>query len=69
MVDMGPLISSNHRNVVEGFVQRALSEGIQAIWGGEKGSGDGFTYLPTAFTMSRLPRNCLPTKYSGRCSR
>jgi betaine-aldehyde dehydrogenase len=50
MVDMGPLISSNHRNVVEGFVQRALSEGIQAIWGGEKGSGDGFTYLPTAFT-------------------
>ncbi|WP_298962891.1 aminobutyraldehyde dehydrogenase [uncultured Roseibium sp.] len=44
--EMGPLVSSGHRNRVAAFVDRARSS-CEVVTGGESGEGDGFFYRPT----------------------
>ena len=45
-VEMGPLVSSLHRDRVAGFVDRARG-GAEVVVGGTSGEGDGFFYSPT----------------------
>lgn len=45
--DIGPLISSEHRMRVHGFVEQAVSEGACVCVGGVIPDGDGFFYPPT----------------------
>src|SRR5207302_7695907 len=44
--DMGPLISSAHREKVDGFVRRARASGLRPATGGVYGDGEGFFYRP-----------------------
>ncbi|WP_122073412.1 aldehyde dehydrogenase family protein [Pseudophaeobacter sp. EL27] len=52
--DLGPLISAQHLARVEGFVDRAKSEGLTCAVGGHRACPDGLTqgafYAPTVFT-------------------
>jgi betaine-aldehyde dehydrogenase len=45
--DIGPLISSEHRGRVDGFVQRARAAGARVVAGGHAPDGDGWFYRPT----------------------
>jgi betaine-aldehyde dehydrogenase len=45
--DIGPLISSEHRQRVDGFVQRAAAGGARVVAGGCAPDGDGWFYRPT----------------------
>jgi aldehyde dehydrogenase (NAD+) len=47
--DMGPLISSAHRDKVDGFVRRARASGLRPATGGVFADGEGFFYRPTIF--------------------
>lgn len=55
--DMGPLISSEQRERVEGFVARALASGAKALCGGGRPSSPatrkGFFYEPTLLAGAR----------------
>jgi len=44
---MGPMVSADQRDRVEGYVERARGEGVQIHAGGRRGDGEGFFYLPT----------------------
>ena len=44
---MGPLISERHRNYVHALVTSGVSEGAEALSGGEQSSGSGYFYKPT----------------------
>ena len=44
---MGPLISESHRNYVHALVTSGVSEGAEALSGGEQSSGSGYFYKPT----------------------
>ena len=47
-VELGPLVSSAHRDRVAGFVERARAEKhIEVVTGGHAGAGGGFFYEPT----------------------
>jgi aminomuconate-semialdehyde/2-hydroxymuconate-6-semialdehyde dehydrogenase len=46
--DLGPLITRQHLERVDGFVQRALADGARAVLGG--GVRDGLYYQPTLLT-------------------
>ena len=50
---MGPLISSQHRDKVEGYVAIAMEEGAKLVLGGARPDdpalADGYFYLPTLF--------------------
>jgi len=47
-VELGPLVSSAHRDRVAGFVDRARAEKhIEVVTGGHAGAGGGFFYEPT----------------------
>ncbi len=47
-VELGPLVSSAHRERVAGFVERARAEKhIEVVTGGRPGAGGGFFYEPT----------------------
>jgi 1-pyrroline dehydrogenase len=46
-VEMGPLVSSNQRESVAGFVERAGEAGGKILTGGERIDGPGFYYKPT----------------------
>jgi acyl-CoA reductase-like NAD-dependent aldehyde dehydrogenase len=46
---MGPLISEQQRDKVDGMVQRAVAAGATLVTGGEK-KGPGFFYTPTLLT-------------------
>lgn len=48
--DIGPLISTVHRERVHGFVTRAVSAGARVRIGGEIPSGEGAYYPPTLVT-------------------
>jgi betaine-aldehyde dehydrogenase len=48
--DIGPLISTAHRDRVAGFVERAVSEGATAVVGGQRPGGAGAYYPPTLVT-------------------
>jgi len=45
--DIGPLISSDHRQRVDGFVRRAAAGGARLVAGGCAPDGDGWFYRPT----------------------
>jgi betaine-aldehyde dehydrogenase len=45
--DIGPLISSDHRDRVHGFVERAGAGGARVVVGGHAPDGDGWFYRPT----------------------
>lgn len=45
--DIGPLVSTEHRDRVHGFVTRAGAEGARVVAGGELGAGAGAYYSPT----------------------
>ncbi len=45
-VEMGPLVSSEHRDRVAGFVNRARAD-AELVVGGDHGDGSGFFYQPT----------------------
>jgi 1-pyrroline dehydrogenase len=49
-VEMGPLVSSDQREHVAGFVDRAQSNGGKVLTGGEKLDRAGFYYRPTVVT-------------------
>ncbi|HUW77218.1 MAG TPA: gamma-aminobutyraldehyde dehydrogenase [Candidatus Nanopelagicaceae bacterium] len=54
--DLGPLISSQHRDRVHGFVERALTHGAKVHTGGRAPSGSlssGAYYQPTLITGAR----------------
>jgi aminobutyraldehyde dehydrogenase len=51
-IEMGPLISHNHRQRVLGFVDRAASKGATVLTGGETRQGDGFFMEPTVIVCS-----------------
>jgi aminobutyraldehyde dehydrogenase len=46
-VEMGPVVSFRHRDTVEGFVQRAVARGAQAVAGGSRPALDGSYVSPT----------------------
>jgi betaine-aldehyde dehydrogenase len=48
--DVGPLISSSHREKVAGMVTRAVADGAKVACGGHIPEGDGFFYAPTLIT-------------------
>jgi betaine-aldehyde dehydrogenase len=48
--DIGPLISAEHRNRVDGFVQRAAAGGARVLAGGHAPDGAGWFYRPTLIT-------------------
>ena len=45
--DLGPLISTEHRDRVDGFVRRAIAAGAEALTGGAPLPGPGAYYPPT----------------------
>ncbi|MEJ2859179.1 MULTISPECIES: aldehyde dehydrogenase family protein [unclassified Saccharothrix] len=47
--DLGPLVSSEHRNRVNSYVQGAITEGADLITGGTAPDGPGHFYQPTVF--------------------
>lgn len=53
-VEMGPLVSSQHRDRVRGFVDRAAAAGhMEVLTGGKPGQGAGFFYEPTVIAGAR----------------
>ncbi|MBF2098787.1 MAG: aminobutyraldehyde dehydrogenase [Gloeomargaritaceae cyanobacterium C42_A2020_066] len=48
--DVGPLISADQRQRVEGYVARARGAGLEPLIGGERPAGRGYYYPPTIFT-------------------
>ena len=48
-VEVGPLISSEHRARVTGFVDRAIADGADAVVGGVAPDRDGWFFEPTVF--------------------
>ncbi|MBB5953977.1 aldehyde dehydrogenase (NAD+)/betaine-aldehyde dehydrogenase [Saccharothrix tamanrassetensis] len=51
--DLGPLVSSEHRNRVDGFVRGAVAEGAELVAGGSPAEGPGHFYRPTVFGSVR----------------
>lgn len=45
--EVGPLISAEHRERVEGYLARAAAGGARVLTGGTRPGGDGFHLLPT----------------------
>ncbi|BAS27926.1 gamma-aminobutyraldehyde dehydrogenase [Limnochorda pilosa] len=53
-VEMGPVITEEHRRRVAGFVDRARSAGhMEVLTGGRPAEGRGFYYLPTVVAGAR----------------
>ncbi|MGE2716214.1 aldehyde dehydrogenase family protein [Mycolicibacterium litorale] len=51
--EMGPLVSQEHLDRVDGYVRKGISEGATLLTGGARAGGDlseGFFYEPTIFT-------------------
>ncbi|WP_286978860.1 gamma-aminobutyraldehyde dehydrogenase [Pseudomonas sp.] len=52
--ELGPLITAEHRDRVDGFVQRAAAQPhISVVTGGRKVAGDGFFFEPTVLAGAR----------------
>ncbi|MFI9814306.1 aldehyde dehydrogenase family protein [Saccharothrix variisporea] len=47
--DLGPLVSSEHRNRVDSYVRGAITEGADLVTGGAAPEGPGHFYRPTVF--------------------
>jgi aminobutyraldehyde dehydrogenase len=53
-VEMGPLVSAQHRERVRGYVDRAAAAGhMEVVTGGRAGEGAGFFYQPTVIAGAR----------------
>lgn len=53
-VEMGPLVSAQHRERVRGYVDRAAATGhMEVVTGGRPGEGVGFFYQPTLIAGAR----------------
>lgn len=53
-VEMGPLVSAQHRERVRGYVDRAAAAGhMEVVTGGRAGEGAGFFYEPTVIAGAR----------------
>ncbi|WP_026196934.1 aminobutyraldehyde dehydrogenase [Sciscionella marina] len=46
-IEMGPLVTEEHRDRVTGFLERAYAEGVRATTGGQAAGGAGFFMPPT----------------------
>ena len=46
---MGPVISSEHRDKVENYIKIGREEGARLVWGGQKYNGKGYFVMPTVF--------------------
>ncbi|MFJ4457779.1 gamma-aminobutyraldehyde dehydrogenase [Pseudomonas sp. NPDC089392] len=52
--ELGPLITREHLERVEGFVERAKAQPhIRLVTGGHRGAGDGFFFAPTVLADAR----------------
>lgn len=52
--ELGPLITAEHRDRVDGFVQRAAAQPhISVVTGGKQVAGDGFFFEPTVLAGAR----------------
>jgi len=51
--DLGPLVSAEHRDRVDGFVRGAVAEGADLLTGGSRGDGPGHFFQPTVFASVR----------------
>ncbi|WP_060512290.1 gamma-aminobutyraldehyde dehydrogenase [Pseudomonas sp. NBRC 111124] len=52
--ELGPLITREHLERVEGFVERAKAQPhIRLVTGGQRGAGDGFFFEPTVLADAR----------------
>lgn len=60
--DMGPLVSEEQKERVEGFVSRALSEGAQALMGGH---GEDLFYQPTLIVQAEQKSEIVQTEVFG----
>ncbi|HLG96130.1 MAG TPA: CoA-acylating methylmalonate-semialdehyde dehydrogenase [Bryobacteraceae bacterium] len=52
-VDMGPLVSREHKARVEGYIEKGLAEGAKPVCDGRGAAGDGFYLRPTIFDNVR----------------
>ena len=50
---MGPLISAEQRERVEGYIESGRSEGAELVTGGARHEGDGYFVEPTLFSATR----------------
>ena len=66
--DIGPLITREHFQRVDGFVQRAKAEGEVAFGGGPEELG-GLYYRPTVFVEPPSGRRSSSRRSSAPCSR
>jgi len=48
--ELGPLVSEEHLETVDGYVKAGEKEGAQLLTGGARAEGDGFFYKPTVFS-------------------
>jgi malonate-semialdehyde dehydrogenase (acetylating)/methylmalonate-semialdehyde dehydrogenase len=48
-VDMGPLVTSEHKARVESYIEKGLAEGAKAVCDGRGAGGNGFFVGPTIF--------------------
>nr|WP_042180236.1 aldehyde dehydrogenase family protein [Kibdelosporangium sp. MJ126-NF4]CEL14273.1 Aldehyde dehydrogenase [Kibdelosporangium sp. MJ126-NF4] len=52
-VQLGPLVSAEHRSAVDGFVRGGVADGAELVTGGKPVPGDGYFYEPTVFAGVR----------------
>jgi aldehyde dehydrogenase (NAD+) len=50
---MGPLISAEQRERVEGYIEAGRSEGAELVTGGSRRAGEGYFVEPTLFSATR----------------
>jgi aldehyde dehydrogenase (NAD+)/betaine-aldehyde dehydrogenase len=48
--ELGPLVSEEHLETVDGYVRAGEKEGAQLLTGGARAEGGGFFYKPTVFS-------------------
>lgn len=67
--ETGPLISSNHRDKVEAYVENAIAEGATLLCGGERPTegtlADGFYYPPTILDGCTADMRCVQEESFG----
>lgn len=69
LTDMGPLISKEQRDRVEGFVRRALAQGAKALCGGRRPNSpstqNGFFYEPTVIAGAKQSSEIVQNEVFG----
>ena len=49
MVNFGPMVSANQREIVQGYIKKGVAEGARLVTGGETPDREGFFIEPTVF--------------------